>query len=316
MPISVSNISPVPSGINSVGKETPAMSVYDDIWGFYTFGQTVSYNYDDMGMTGLSEALIVINGFFTHNAESSNSNSDSIMCNKLLSKYGKLRKILLATVNKAAPDDVSHIGTSDDERCVKLPRRLKDNNGDFVYAIPISFSTTEISPQILRYTAQFKEPIKAPCKLTVNRRIINDATVSIMCRKPRITYRTFAFASGSEAHVTGIDNRRYSISGDISEPYASNCKISDLLEIQSNSRSISGSGSISSFGINGNIASFIHGIILNENGVINVGAMLADGSYESNSISIMITEHTVSTNFVNGSTHIEISGEETSNSGS
>lgn len=314
MPVSISNI----VAKNKQQKEPPAKSVYDSLWGFYTFSQTVSYNYDEIGLTGLSEAIITINGFFTINAENSNSksvsDSDSAACNKLLSKYGVLRKYLLSTINKSTPANVSEIGTEKDKRCIKIPSRLVDNNNQAIYAIPVSFATTEISPQILRYTVQLREPSKVSCKLNLNGRIINDATVSITCRRPRITYRTFAFASGSEAHITGIDNRRYSVSGDISEPYYTG-NVVDFLIAPSNSYSTSGSSdSISSFGISKSVVDFIDGIIKKDKGIVKIRS-----SSDSNSsgVSMMITEHVVSNNFVNGSVHIEISGEESkSNSNS
>lgn len=89
MPVSISNIPARPNSDNM-----PVTEEYDLLWGFYTFSQTVSYEYDDIGLSGLSSTTITINGCFTRNAEgSSNSNCDDITSsNKLFTKYYNLRK--------------------------------------------------------------------------------------------------------------------------------------------------------------------------------------------------------------------------------
>ena len=196
-------------------SEFPVKSQYDALWGYYTFTQTVQFDYSDTGVSGLSNATIVINGFFTANSEDVGGNSDSEKRNALFDKYKALRAALLACVRKSKPENISNIGTSSDERCIALPSKLLNNNGGTVYAIPTSFSTTEISPEILRYTVTLTEPKTVACKLSIGEDIIDDATVTIICRRPRITYRNFVFANGSEAYVYGIDNRKYTVSGTI-----------------------------------------------------------------------------------------------------
>lgn len=310
MPVSISNI-PACSNSNNI----PVTKEYDSLWGFYTFSQTISYEYDEIGMSGLSSAIITINGYFTANAEGlPNSNSsDTSNCDSLLEKYSLLRQKLLSTINKSIPDNLSDIGTSTDRRCIELPCKLKDNSGNAVYAIPVSFSTTEISPQILRYTVQLKEPQKVPCKIKIEGKIINNAIISIVCRRPRIKYRTLAFASGSEAYVTGIDNRMYYISGSIPlSPSDTNNTDGDFLILGSNSSSESYSCSCE---INNNIVSIINSIITKDGGRVGIGIERNGGS-NSNSFHVMVTEHNVNVDFTNRVVDIDISGEETNSNSS
>lgn len=311
MPISISNI---PASSNS--DNMPVTEEYDSLWGFYTFSQTVSYEYDDIGLSGLSSAIITINGCFTRNAKGlSNSNcNDIISSNALFKKYYNLRKKLLSTVNKPCPNNLSDIGTQSDKRCVELPDKLKDNSGGKVYAIPVSFSTTEISPHILKYTVQLKEPQKVPCKIKIEGNIINNATISIVCRKPRIKYRTMAFSSGSEAYVTGLDNRTYYISGSI--PLYSSNSSCDFLDVVSNSDSNT-SNSSSNFEIKQDIVDIINSIIEKDEGKVEFGIERNGASSQnSNSLCVMVTEHDISVDFTNGIVDISISGEESSLSNS
>lgn len=314
MPVSVSNVPQRPRPRNTQGPEQPVLAEYELPWGFYYFSQTVDFEYDEVGLSGISSAQITINGFFTANAEIRfktipEGADDQTKCDKLLERYGNLRKYLLSVINKPAPDDPSKICTEQDKRCVRLPNKLRDNTNGPVYAIPTSFSTTEISPEILKYTIQFKEPPKVPCKLNIDGSIINDANVVIVCRRPRISYRTFAFASGSEARVTGIDNRRYTVSGTINDVEERSDSLSDFVDVGSNSSSINCYG----FGLSDRARVLISSIIRKNKGIVRFGVS-GEGS-NSDYRYVMVSSHSVNNNSQDGSVHIEISGEESTLSG-
>ena len=299
MPVSISNIE-----ARLYQKELPVLQEYEEPWGFYSFSQTVGFDYDDVGLSGMSSAQITIDGFFTANAEGEASNSDSAKSDALFAKYRALREYLLKAINKAAPDNVGEIGTDNDKRCVRLPAKLKNNNDEYIYAIPVSFSTTEISPDILRYTVQFRELQKVPCKLTLDGHIINEASVVIVCRRPRINYRTLAFASGSEAYVTGIDNRRYTINGTFG---GLGQEAEDVDDFVVGSNSFSNSSELS---INNDAMSLISSIINKDDGVVGFGVSRIDGASNSNCAYVMVTNHNVTNVFQECSVSVEISGEE------
>lgn len=306
MPVDISKI---PERTNST--QMPVLSEYDSDWGFYTFSQTVQYEYDDIGKTGLSYATITINGFFTANAEGrgEGDSDDSSKSNALLSKYKALRGKLLSVIGKTQPSNLSEIGTSSDKRCVKLPNKLKDNLGKDIYAVPTAFATTEISPEILRYTVTLTEPKKVPCKLSIGNDIIDNASVTIICRKPRIAYRSFALSSGSEAYITGIDNRKYTISGSMSG-FKDGISYEDFLG------GSSGGVDSDSVGISGAAVNMISGIINKSGGKVNIKINRTSSDEKKSAFSMMITSHNVGHVLDNGMTTIDISGEECSNSDS
>ena len=322
MPVDISKI---PESTRRIGSPiTPVTEDYDSLWGFYTFSQTVQYEYDDVGKTGLSFATITINGFFTANAEYNGSvpadATDKDKSNKLFAKYGALRKELLGVIGKKQPSKLSDIGTNKDDRCIELPGKLKDNMNKFIYAIPTAFSTTEISPEILRYTVTLVEPKKVSCKLAIENDIIDGASLTIICRKPRITYRNFAFANGSEAYVTGIDNRRYTLSGSICGS-KDDLEYNDFIEITSSNSSSDSGPSNSDSGSNGapigmstNAVNTISDIINKDKVVIKI-QKTSDDEPES-AFAMIITSHNVGHVFDGGMTTIDISGEECSNSSS
>lgn len=318
MPVSISNI-PASEGLNSF----PAKSEYDKLWGFYTFSQTVQYEYDDIGKTGLSYSTITINGFFTANAESSNSKSmlsditDSQKSDKLFSKYKSLRSELLSKVGKRQPEKLSDIGGENDDRCIELPEKLKDNNGKPVYAIPRAFATTEISPEILKYTVTLVEPKKVPCKLAIGDDIIDSASLTIICKRPRITYRNFVFADGSEAYVTGIDNRKYTLSGSICG-VEEGLSYKDFVRISvsnSSSDSYSDSSSVSN-GISESAVDMISGIINKEKGKVVIKIQKTSDDEPENAFAMIVMSHNVGYGLDSNVMNIDISGEECSNSDS
>lgn len=306
MPVDISKII-----AQTQSSEIPAIEQYDSLWGYYTFSQTVQYEYDDIGKSGLSYATITINGFFTKNSEYNGeptSDTDSDKHQKLLRKYNNLRSNLLKCVNKTAPKKVGDIGTDKDERCIELPSKLKNNKNEKIYAIPTSFSLTESSPEILRYVVTLVEPKKIPCKLAIGNDIIDNASLTIICRKPRVTYRSFAFADGAEAYVTGIDNRKYTLSGTINSS-ESDLSYKDFIYIEDSNSGENESNS-SSTGMSSSSVNVISGIINKTGGKVVVGIQKTSDNESEDAFAMMLTSHNVGYVLNNGVVSIDISGEE------
>lgn len=308
MPVDISKIA-----AETHSDEIPVTSQYDSLWGYYTFSQTVQYEYDDIGKSGLSYATITINGFFTKNSEyegESTTDTDSDKHQKLLKKYNTLRGKLLACVGKTAPKNVGDIGTNNDARCTALPSKLKNNKNEIIYAIPTSFALTESSPEILRYIVTLVEPKKIPCKLAIGNDIIDNASLTIICRRPRVTYRSFAFADGAEAYVTGIDNRKYTLSGTINGS-ESDLSYKDFIHVEDGDSDGDEDGSNSnSTGMSSSSVNVISGIINKTGGKVVVGIQKTSDSKPKDAFAMMLTSHNVGYVFDNGVVSIDISGEE------
>jgi hypothetical protein len=198
----------------------PMMSEYDPIWGYFFMTQTISFDYNETKVSAISVAQVTINGKFTSNAEFEEdimwdeTIGDIARSNKLLEKYQALRQLLISKTLQPPPEDFGDYGTQSDDRCVKLPGKLKNNVNQDVYMIPVGISTANmITPDILEYTVTLREAQKIPCKIIVEDDIIHDAVVTITCRRPRVAPRTFAFANGGEFYFSGYDNRRIKVEG-------------------------------------------------------------------------------------------------------
>jgi hypothetical protein len=294
MPIDISKI------VEQTREETiPVASQYDSIWGFYTAKQGVTFNYDETRQSALSAADITINGKFTINGEngafsqSDLSNSDSSDSDTLLEKYKTIRDMIIQCSNKAPPEEVYKYGTSEDQRCIQLPEKLIDNSSNRIWAIPTSFAMTSLSPQMLEYSASFKEIAKSPCKIAVNNRIIHDASIVISCRKPRISFRNFAFANGGEAYFTGFDNRKYSISGNLS-----------LEDSNSNSNAYS------SLGFTNKNSNFIEGISENSICDIAIKKVEENGLTDSWTGKMILNSMNIANNAGTGTTRFSVEGED------
>lgn len=217
MPIDLSKLVETPFDQNNVN--VPLMSEYDATWGFYTIQQSVTFEYNDTKISAISKASVTLSGIFTINGEneedvSGKDISDEDKFNALFAKYQSLRSLLVSKTMKSAPINFAYFGTAQDERCVVLPSKLKSSSGGRVYMIPTGISTANmISPNELAYTVTLVEAIKYPCKVSLGGRIIHDAVVTVVCRKPRITPRYYAFANGGEFYFTGRDNRKIKVEG-------------------------------------------------------------------------------------------------------
>lgn len=214
---------------NPKDQKVPVMSYYDPLWGFYTMTQSISYTYEDTGEKGFSVATVTINGIFTANAHDgkikyyfSDSETEKKYSYNLLSKYKTLRDLFVLKSTKQPPKDLKDYGTSADQRCICLPSRLKDQDSDSVWMMPISIGlTAERSPVILNYTATLSEVKALPCKISIgsDSEILEGARITVAGMRPRINPLLYAFANGGEHVFSGYDNRKVTVTGSIHGNY-------------------------------------------------------------------------------------------------
>ena len=223
-------------------REVPNMAHYNSIWGFYMSQQTVNYTYENTGLKGYSLATVTIDGYFTINAEISyrtygyceelNSSMEAFEINNVLNivknmsdqeksdilfeKYSNLKQLIISRAKKSAPDELIDFGTDSDSRCVELPSKLRDLNGNPVYMMPTGLSLrAERSPVILNYTATLTEVKQNPCLIDINGIKLENASITITGRKPRINDVIYAYANGGEHYFTGYNNRKISVKGNV-----------------------------------------------------------------------------------------------------
>ncbi len=142
--------------------------------------------------------------------------SDQEKSDILFEKYSNLKQLIISRAKKSAPDDLIDFGTDSDSRCVELPSKLRDLNGNPVYMMPTGLSLrAERSPVILNYTATLTEVKQNPCLIDINGIKLENASITITGRKPRINDVIYAYANGGEHYFTGYNNRKISVKGNV-----------------------------------------------------------------------------------------------------
>ena len=204
--------------------EVNSVNVYDPLWGYYTAGQELSFSYNDSGYSYNSEGTVNIDGTFTIGAEESGDFSgmtDEQKFGVLKQKYDTLSQTFITAAKSIPPSGLLNYGTADDHRCVALPSQLVDSNSNTVYMRPFSLNIIETQwPIKISYKAVLKEVKQPDCKLLINGGIIDDGTIVIVPRKPRLTVEKFAFSHGGEIFFSGWEPRSFGISGYVSETVA------------------------------------------------------------------------------------------------
>lgn len=216
--MSAIDISKIETSLSPIDGNLPVLSEYDVLWGFYLIDQKVAFSYNENKLSGYSRAEVNILGKFTINGEIQNdlereSKTDEEKETFLFEKYLALRDSLIQKCNVPPPSKLSDYGTENDLRTIALPDKLKNSSGEIIYMIPTGISMSSCSPSLLEYVVSLRECVKFPCKVSIDGDIIDDATVTIVCRKPRISSRYFAFSSGGEHYFSGFENRKYKVDG-------------------------------------------------------------------------------------------------------
>jgi len=193
--------------------------VYDSLWGYFTFGQSVQFVYERNDNKYSTTERFNIHGIFTINAEegkiiNSTPSNDAINFDKIKSKYEQLENYFNQTQNKLPPNSLDLYFTNQDERCIMLPEILKDKEGKNVYARPLNLQIEQTTwPSHIIYTAELLGESTELCKLVINDTILDDGVLDITFRKPRIKMVNYTFASNSDIFFHGWENRKINISG-------------------------------------------------------------------------------------------------------
>ena len=139
----------------AMGPTTDASrpTLYDPLWGYFLFGQSVGCTYDE-DQTYQSLGQFTFQGLFTPAAENVDEQSDDICFSALVAKLEAIEKVFTDAAKALPPDDYGQWGTKDDPRCIPLPAPLVDEDGKVVYGLPLNFRIDKTRfPSEIRYEA-------------------------------------------------------------------------------------------------------------------------------------------------------------------
>lgn len=192
-------------------------TLYDPIWGYYTFGQSTEFVYDETD-TYQDITTFTINGIFTKNAEVSlgASDNESSVFNAISAKYQALLELFKGKADAQTPDDFADWGTFRDSRVITLPDPLRDKTGSVIYAFPEKIDVQESQyPLWLRYSANLTESRFYGARAKVNGILLDTAIMDIQVAGPQLVRHEVAAAAGSILQLHHWNNTEVSISGTI-----------------------------------------------------------------------------------------------------
>lgn len=224
-PVLLVDKDPSDAGRNSL-VEAEDHEIYDPVWGYFTFGQSVAFEYGNGAETYTSSGEFRIKGAFTVNAEfppkpSGNleamvPDDDIARFDKMKLKYDFLSGLFRSAALAIPPYDHSSYGTDKDARCVKLPDIIVDEKGKNIYARPVGIRIMETQwPNLISYEAVLGEVESLRSKMTVNGVIVDGGVLSISARKPMIKMQAMMFANGADVYHSGWEPRSYNMGGSI-----------------------------------------------------------------------------------------------------
>lgn len=204
----------------------PSGVAYNPTWGYVKVQQSMSFEYNAAGKY-ISNATFTIEGVFTINAESGEivspsgvysgnvyTDLDESSFNLLKAKYNALVSYFETAALSEPPVAFENYGTSLDQRLVELPSPLVDANNNPVYARPLSINVTEtVWPSLISYTATLVEADVPTGKVVINGHMIDESTIQIKAKKPRLQFQNFAFANGEDIYFDGWETRSYTVNG-------------------------------------------------------------------------------------------------------
>lgn len=232
--ISRENAREISSGGTALGPVVGGtrLNLYDSLWGYFTFGQSTSFSYDDTDAYQ-DVGSFTIDGSFTHNAEVSLGAVDSETGRflALSAKYDALEKFFSDKANEKAPEDYSLWGTALDPRCIALPNPLRDKDGDVIYALPESLTVSQSRyPSSINYSAVLNEARFYGSKILVNDLLVDNGSIQIEVSSPELTMHDVVAASGSIIQFKNWTNNSYSLSGTIPNNQANDGTVSEKLK--------------------------------------------------------------------------------------
>jgi len=214
-------------------------AVWDAIWGYYQFGQSVSVQYESNDRYR-TVGRFTIEGMFTTNARENepdwnykNPSQDESAYLANVAMSDALVALFVATKDKDRPTNFSLWGTASDQGCVKLPDMLKDKNGNPVYARPISISLSEIDnagwPIGIAYQAELEEAISPSAKVMVEDEIIDNGIINIVVKSPRMNDLQYAFANGQESFFDGWNLREIAVNGTTAKDLGNSANMKEFI---------------------------------------------------------------------------------------
>ncbi len=208
-----------PFNVTTGHPERPTL--YDPIWGYFTFGQSIGFDYSD-AETYLDVAVFTIQGVFTATAEAGNADnlpSQGVSFAALTAKYEALKAHLNAAQLASPPGEFKDFGTAQDQRLIPLPLPLVDKNNARVYVFPQSLDLAQTRfPVEIRYTATLREAKFPQGKVMLNGVMIDNGIISINAPKPIMNQHRLAGTSGAILQIHNYTPIAVEVNGTLPNP--------------------------------------------------------------------------------------------------
>jgi hypothetical protein len=197
-------------GVTSV---TNRPTLYDPDWGYFIFGQSVAFEYNEANAYQPA-ATFTIKGVFTHNASGTTLSGDDASLTVLVGKFLSLSALLQGKAMAAAPDDVSEWGSATDSRTIQLPLPLVDKDGNRVRAIPVEIRAErgQFSNEVA-YTATLSEARVPAAKLIVNDVILDHGVISMTLPSPEMARHELVGTSGEVLQILHYKTMELDVAG-------------------------------------------------------------------------------------------------------
>jgi hypothetical protein len=207
--------SEIAGGFGAVGptNQTSRPTLYDPDWGYFIFGQSVSFEYNEANAYQPA-ATFTIKGVFTHNASGTTLSSDDTSMTTLVGKFLALSAMLQAKAMAAAPDDISQWGSADDLRTVVLPLPLVDKDGNRIRAIPteIRAEKGQFANEVA-YSATLTEARVPAAKLIINDVIVDHGVITITLPSPEMARHELVGTSGEVLQILHYKTMEVDVAG-------------------------------------------------------------------------------------------------------
>jgi len=184
------------NGTAAVGRtdDETHSPLYDPLWGYFTFGQSINAEYQSDGWVYTDTAAFTIEGVFTADSVVGDvtAMSDDQVFVLMVAAYTTLENTFKAAATATAPASYTSWGTSLDPRCIVLPNPLcgtdSSGNAQQIYALVDSVRVDKTQyPFLIRYTATLHEAKPPAYKLMVNSNLLDDAMVHIEFPRPELS---------------------------------------------------------------------------------------------------------------------------------
>lgn len=200
-------------GVVDAGNRT---NLYDVRWGYFLFGQSVQFRYDE-AKSYVSEGVFTIRGLFTIDAEMGQADpsvTDEAAFNKVVARYQELEDLFEDCRTQPAPDDYALWGTNMDLRCLPLPEPLRDKGGRQIYARVESIS---VEPgqwgRYIAYRATLREAVVPLAKVHVNGTVLDRGQIGVTLPRPMIVRHRLVGCVGEVIQVENYSVMEVDVAG-------------------------------------------------------------------------------------------------------